>query len=171
MGETGGGVNLLFLSSVRERERENYGPRRIISNQNSKKSKRRKRKKKKEDSFYFIFSQFLLALAWLRGSFIPHPIYTCADAQMFSLKWFKIFFYIKKKKREKWFQRDSDMIRVTSSNHRMCHFLSRHLLRHDKKGWKEEEAPSIQRNRFRLDSSSPQVAGSRAAAEATGPFK
>jgi hypothetical protein len=84
MGETGGGgVNLLFLSSEKERD---YGPRRIISNQNSKKSKRRKNKEEEEDSFYFIFSQFLLALAWLRGSFIPHPIYTCADAQMFSLK-------------------------------------------------------------------------------------
>lgn len=31
------------------------------------------------------------------------------------------------------------MIRVTSSNHRMCHFLSRHLLRHDKKAEKKKK--------------------------------
>jgi hypothetical protein len=53
MGETGGGgVNLLFLSSEKERD---YGPRRIISNQNSKKSKRRKNKEEEEDSFLFYF--------------------------------------------------------------------------------------------------------------------
>jgi hypothetical protein len=84
MGETGGGVNLLFL--LKERERRLWASPDNIQSEFQKVKKEEKIKKKKILLFYFIFSQFLLALAWLRGSFIPHPIYTCADAQMFSLK-------------------------------------------------------------------------------------